>query len=133
MQIATIEGAYADMKAFSRFVSGAVAAEILARVRSALPGCRAIVVSDYQKGVATAKLLRAVLALARRAGVPVLVDPKVRHFPRYKRVALVTPNQGGATNWLSPSFSPQTGLLYVYAKRAFSVQVRSEDELESVL
>ena len=35
--------------------------------------------------------------------------------------ALVSPNQGGATNWQSPSFSPQTGLFYVSAARAFSV------------
>ncbi len=35
--------------------------------------------------------------------------------------ALVTPNQGGATNWFPPSFSPQTGLFYVNATRAFSV------------
>ena len=35
--------------------------------------------------------------------------------------ALVSPNQGGATNWPPPSFSPQTGLFYVNATRAFSV------------
>ena len=35
--------------------------------------------------------------------------------------ALVTPNQGGATNWYPPSFSPLTGLFYVNATRAFSV------------
>jgi len=35
--------------------------------------------------------------------------------------ALVTPNQGGATNWQSPSFSPATGLYYVSASRAFSI------------
>jgi alcohol dehydrogenase (cytochrome c) len=35
--------------------------------------------------------------------------------------ALVSPNQGGATNWQSPSFSPQTGLFYVSAARAFSI------------
>jgi alcohol dehydrogenase (cytochrome c) len=34
---------------------------------------------------------------------------------------LVSPNQGGATNWFSPSFSPKTGLFYVNATRAFSV------------
>jgi alcohol dehydrogenase (cytochrome c) len=34
---------------------------------------------------------------------------------------LVSPNQGGATNWPSPTFSPQTGLFYVNATRAFSV------------
>ena len=35
--------------------------------------------------------------------------------------ALVTPDQGGATNWYPPSFSPQTGLFYVNTNRAFSV------------
>jgi alcohol dehydrogenase (cytochrome c) len=35
--------------------------------------------------------------------------------------ALVSPDQGGAANWYSPSFSPQTGLFYVNATRAFSV------------
>jgi alcohol dehydrogenase (cytochrome c) len=35
--------------------------------------------------------------------------------------SLVTPNQGGATNWPPPSFSPQTGLFYVSAGRSYSV------------
>ena len=35
--------------------------------------------------------------------------------------ALVSPNQGGAANWMPPSFSPQTGLFYVNANRGFSV------------
>ena len=35
--------------------------------------------------------------------------------------ALVSPNQGGATNWPSPSFSPATGLFYVSAAQAYSV------------
>jgi alcohol dehydrogenase (cytochrome c) len=34
---------------------------------------------------------------------------------------LVTPNQGGATNWPPPSFSPATGLFYVSAAQAYSV------------
>jgi alcohol dehydrogenase (cytochrome c) len=32
--------------------------------------------------------------------------------------ALVTPNQGGAINWPSPSFNPETGLFYANAARA---------------
>ena len=35
--------------------------------------------------------------------------------------ALVSPNQGGATNWPPPSFSPRTGLFYVSAAHAYSV------------
>ena len=66
---------------------------VLASVSRALPGCDALIVSDYQKGVVGPELMRSVLALARRRGVPVLVDPKVRHFPLFKRVRLITPNQ----------------------------------------
>ena len=35
--------------------------------------------------------------------------------------ALVSPNQGGATNWPPPTYDPDTGLFYVSAGRAFSV------------
>ena len=34
---------------------------------------------------------------------------------------LVSPSSDGATNWPPPSFSPQTGLFYVSARRSFSV------------
>ena len=44
--------------------------------------------------------------------------------------ALVTPNQGGATNWPPPTFSPQTGLFYVNATRAFSVYYIYDPERE---
>lgn len=35
--------------------------------------------------------------------------------------ALVEPGSDGSTNWMSPSFDPQTGLFYVTARRIFSV------------
>src|SRR5258706_6810685 len=38
--------------------------------------------------------------------------------------ALVTPNQGGATNWPPPTFRPQTGLFYGNASRAYSAYYR---------
>ena len=42
--------------------------------------------------------------------------------------ALVSPNQGGGQNWPPPSFSPDTGLFYVNATRAFSVYYLYENE-----
>jgi D-beta-D-heptose 7-phosphate kinase/D-beta-D-heptose 1-phosphate adenosyltransferase len=68
-------------------------ADLLESVRRELPSCAALVVSDYEKGVVTASLLRRVLPLARRRRVPVLVDPKVRHFRLYRGATVVTPNQ----------------------------------------
>jgi alcohol dehydrogenase (cytochrome c) len=41
--------------------------------------------------------------------------------------ALVSPNQGGAVNWPPPTFSPQTGLFYVNATRAFSIYYIFDD------
>jgi alcohol dehydrogenase (cytochrome c) len=46
--------------------------------------------------------------------------PDPAKFPQLDG-ALVSPNQGGATNWPPPSFSPQTGLFYVSAGRNYSV------------
>jgi D-beta-D-heptose 7-phosphate kinase/D-beta-D-heptose 1-phosphate adenosyltransferase len=74
-------------------VPDAIESAIVESARRALPSCQALVVSDYQKGVVTPGLVGRLLPLARRRGIPVLVDPKVRHLPLYRRVALVTPNQ----------------------------------------
>jgi D-glycero-beta-D-manno-heptose-7-phosphate kinase len=67
------------------------ATALVAALREELPRCDALVISDYQKGVVTAPLLRRLLPMARH--VPVLVDPKLRHFRRYRGVTVVTPNQ----------------------------------------
>ncbi len=56
-----------------------------------------VVISDYAKGVVTPGLLRRILPRAARQGVPVIVDPKIRHFPRYKKVTLITPNHHEAS------------------------------------
>ena len=71
----------------------AAEAALVEEVREELAAASALVVSDYQKGAVTASLLRRVLPLARRRRVPVLVDPKVRHFRLYRGVTVVTPNQ----------------------------------------
>lgn len=66
---------------------------LLARLRALLPGCGALIVSDYQKGVVGAALMGRLLPWARRRGLPVLVDPKVRNFGLFRRVRVITPNQ----------------------------------------
>jgi D-beta-D-heptose 7-phosphate kinase/D-beta-D-heptose 1-phosphate adenosyltransferase len=74
-------------------VPAVVEAALAEGLRERLRGCGAVVLSDYQKGVVTPSLVKAVTAAARRARVPVLVDPKVPRFAMYRGVALVTPNQ----------------------------------------
>jgi D-beta-D-heptose 7-phosphate kinase/D-beta-D-heptose 1-phosphate adenosyltransferase len=74
-------------------VSARAQAALFGSLERELPGCGALVVSDYQKGAVTASLLRRALPLARRRGVPALVDPKVRHFRLYRGATVVTPNE----------------------------------------
>lgn len=54
------------------------------------------------------------------------VDAKGRPIPNPAKEpqrdgALVEANMDGATNWMAPSFDPQTGLFYVNAQKAYSV------------
>jgi D-beta-D-heptose 7-phosphate kinase/D-beta-D-heptose 1-phosphate adenosyltransferase len=46
-----------------------------------LPGCHAVVLSDYAKGVLTPEVCQLVIQAARKLGIPVLVDPKSADFP----------------------------------------------------
>jgi len=58
-----------------------------------LPMVNAVIVSDYDKGVANRELLAQVLPEARKAGVPVYLDPKVHHADYYRPITLIKPNQ----------------------------------------
>lgn len=68
-----------------------VLASKLAEFKASLKGCDVVILSDYGKGGLThvAKMI----AMARRAGKPVLVDPKGDDYSRYGGATIVTPNQ----------------------------------------
>ena len=58
------------------------------------------------------------------------VDAKGRPIARPEATptadgALVEPGSDGATNWMAPSFDPRNGLIYVIARRIFSVFYRT--------
>ncbi|HVF42491.1 MAG TPA: D-glycero-beta-D-manno-heptose-7-phosphate kinase [Pyrinomonadaceae bacterium] len=65
---------------------------VVETLRRLLRGADALVVSDYDKGAVTPAALDQVLPAAEAAGVPVLVDPKIRNFDSYRPATLVTPN-----------------------------------------
>ncbi|CAM3973518.1 D-glycero-beta-D-manno-heptose-7-phosphate kinase [Bordetella tumulicola] len=62
-----------------------------ARVARHLAQHDVMVVSDYAKGALDR--VEALIALARGAGVPVLVDPKGDNYTRYRGATLMTPNR----------------------------------------
>ena len=51
-----------------------------------------VVCSDYHKGVCTPALLGPLFTMARAAGHPIFVDPKVHDFARYRGATVLTPN-----------------------------------------
>lgn len=52
-----------------------------------------VVLSDYAKGTLTEKVSRAIIAEARKQGVPVLVDPKGKDYRKYAGATAVSPNR----------------------------------------
>ena len=65
--------------------------DLIACLKEALKQADAFVVSDYDKGVVTPRILREILPVAYEQ-VPVLIDPKLRNFNSYRPATLVTPN-----------------------------------------
>ncbi|WP_368913004.1 bifunctional D-glycero-beta-D-manno-heptose-7-phosphate kinase/D-glycero-beta-D-manno-heptose 1-phosphate adenylyltransferase HldE [Providencia stuartii] len=63
---------------------------LLERIEQALPHIGALVLSDYAKGALSQ--VQKMIALANKAGVPVLIDPKGSDFERYRGATLLTPN-----------------------------------------
>jgi len=68
--------------------------EILTRALEALPTCGVLVLSDYGKGVLTTRVIEELIAAARKAKKPVVVDPKGNDYRIYRFATLVTPNRG---------------------------------------
>ena len=65
--------------------------KIISCLKDSLKEADAFVVSDYDKGVVTPRILREILPFAYEQ-VPVLIDPKLRNFNSYRPATLVTPN-----------------------------------------
>ncbi len=85
-------------------VPAEVRGRLLATLQPLLDDCGALVVSDYAKGVLAPDFLADIGRVARRAGVPYVVDPKPVHFP-YPGATVVTPNRDEATGFFGRPFT----------------------------
>jgi rfaE bifunctional protein kinase chain/domain len=56
-----------------------------------LEACDLVILSDYAKG--TLAHVERMIAMTRRRGKPVLVDPKGEDFGRYRGASVITPNK----------------------------------------
>lgn len=72
--------------------SQTVTQELIKAIDAALPDVKAVILSDYAKGVLSKEILAAVISKARAQNIPVLVDPKGQDFSRYQGASVITPN-----------------------------------------
>jgi len=68
-------------------------AALIALIAKAMKKADAVVLSDYAKGTLTRRVIRAAIEGARKAGKPVIVDPKGRDYSVYRGATLITPNR----------------------------------------
>ena len=75
-------------------VSGPTEGKILRYLETAMPQQEAVVLSDYDKGMLTERVLSRTIELARAQGIPVLTDPKIgRSYSVYRGSTVLTPNR----------------------------------------
>ncbi|WGE47587.1 bifunctional D-glycero-beta-D-manno-heptose-7-phosphate kinase/D-glycero-beta-D-manno-heptose 1-phosphate adenylyltransferase HldE [Actinobacillus equuli] len=63
---------------------------LLAKLEQEITAYGALILSDYGKG--TLESVQQMIQVARKAGVPTLIDPKGTDFERYRGATLLTPN-----------------------------------------
>ena len=77
-------------------ITGPTQEHLIRRVLAVLRGMRALVVSDYDKGVVTEELSERVLGACHRLGVPAFVKPKWSRLPKYPGATAIVLNRAEA-------------------------------------
>jgi len=66
--------------------------ECIKLLTTTIPRVQIIALSDYGKGFLTNKIIQKALEIAKKSGVPVIVDPKGTDFTKYKQATIIKPN-----------------------------------------
>ncbi|MEO6598945.1 MAG: D-glycero-beta-D-manno-heptose-7-phosphate kinase [Polyangiaceae bacterium] len=88
-------------------------AQLKQAIATSIKRSDAVILEDYDKGVLSADVIRSVMEVAGQRGVPVVVDPKYRHFFEYSGATIFKPNVreleaalGAGMNLTDPSTLP---------------------------
>jgi len=97
-------------------IDDAIETQVLQRVEALIDSVKALIISDYGKGVISKSLLQKVIPLAKSKGVFVAVDPKETHFMNYSDVSVITPNHHEASFAVGRRITGEDVLLEVGAE-----------------
>ncbi len=74
-------------------LTAAEARRITAAIEAAVENADALILEDYNKGVLIPSVSTRAIAVARARKIPVIVDPKYRHFFAYRGATVFKPNR----------------------------------------
>jgi D-beta-D-heptose 7-phosphate kinase/D-beta-D-heptose 1-phosphate adenosyltransferase len=83
-------------------LDGRAAARLLEATGPVIERADALVLEDYDKGVLHPSTIAPLIAAARQRGIPVVVDPRYRHFFDYSGATLFKPNRRELASALGP-------------------------------
>lgn len=83
-----------------------VLSTLLGAIEAKLPDINMVLLSDYGKGLFDERFTPAVIAMSRKAGCPVIVDPKTTDYTIYRGATLVKPNRKEFEGVTGQSFDP---------------------------
>ena len=90
-------------------LDGAELERLIRVARDALADADALLLEDYNKGALAPKLIAAVMEVARRRGIPIVVDPKFRQFFEYAGATVFKPNRRELESALGAAVDLQNG------------------------
>jgi D-beta-D-heptose 7-phosphate kinase/D-beta-D-heptose 1-phosphate adenosyltransferase len=94
---------------------------------SQMPYVDVVVLSDYAKGMFTGTLAAKIIAAAKAAGKPVVVDPKGTKYTRYAGATVITPNRKELEDAVGGAVDTDATLI------SAAQQLRKEADVESIL
>ena len=74
-------------------ISADIEQKIIEHITTTIKNAKALILSDYAKGVLTPKVIAETIRLAHENQIIAIVDPKGRDFTRYRGAAYLTPNR----------------------------------------
>jgi D-beta-D-heptose 7-phosphate kinase/D-beta-D-heptose 1-phosphate adenosyltransferase len=90
-------------------LEGADLERLIRVARDALADADALLLEDYNKGALPPALIASVMEVARRRGIPTVVDPKFRQFFEYAGATVFKPNRRELESALGAAVDLQNG------------------------
>ncbi|MFC5412349.1 bifunctional heptose 7-phosphate kinase/heptose 1-phosphate adenyltransferase [Larkinella bovis] len=75
-----------------KFITESERNQLVAKAKSLIPSCQAVIFQDYDKGVLSPEAIAELTDFANEHHVPTVVDPKKRNFLAYHNTTLFKPN-----------------------------------------